>query len=113
MVREVRVQAHPAPVAAAVQSRDLVPQLGGRLAVDAQIALAAKLDRGIAHRDADALALAGADPMNLGGSERRGRDARLRARADREARRQDGLGARQVDAVERIGRQAAEAPKVG
>src|SRR5258708_36139007 len=48
MVREVRMQPNPAAVAAAIEPGDLVPQLGRGLAGDAQIALAAKLDRGIA-----------------------------------------------------------------
>src|ERR1043165_3040393 len=55
MMRKVRVQPHPAPVAAAIESRDLVPDFAAALSRDAQIALAAKLDRGIAHRDADLL----------------------------------------------------------
>src|SRR3954470_5344733 len=55
MMRKIRVQAHPATVAAAIESGNLVPQLFRWCAIQAHVALAAKLDRGVAHIDTDAL----------------------------------------------------------
>ena len=52
---KIGVEAHEAAVAARIKAGDLVPSLGRRLTVDAQIALAAKLDRGVTPIDADRL----------------------------------------------------------
>src|SRR5947209_16384688 len=101
-MREIRVQAHPAPITAAVKSGDLVPQLLWRLAVDAQVALAAKLDRRTAHVDAHALLPSCAQSPQLGGRERCRRDARLCGGADGERGRERPLAAGQRDRVERF-----------
>jgi hypothetical protein len=94
------MQPHEAAVAATVQSRDLVPQVRRRPAVQAEIALAAKLDGRVAHRHADALTHSAAQAPQLGRRERGGADACLRGGADREARRQHWLGAGQLDRFE-------------
>ncbi len=83
MMRQIGVQPHPAAVAAAIKTGNAVVMVLGHLAVDAQIALAAKFDRALAHLDADVLPAAGAQPPQFGGSERRRADRRLRGRADR------------------------------
>ena len=84
MVRQVGVQPHPTAVAAAIKSGDAVVIFGRNIAVDAQIALAAKFDRRCAHVDRDALAPAAAQTPQFAGGERRRRDGRLRGGADRE-----------------------------
>ena len=111
VMRKVGVQPHPAAVAAAVKPGDPVPDLLRRFAAAAHIALAAELDRGIAHRDAGALALSGTEPPQFGGRERRRRDARLRGGADRERRGKHRLGAGQIDRVERLDGLVREAPQ--
>src|SRR5947209_10661517 len=110
---EIRVQAHPASVTAAVKSGDLVPQLLWRLAVNAQVALAAKLDRGIAHVDAHALLPSCAQPPQLGGGERCSRDARLCGGADGERGRERRLAAGQHDRIERFLALPGVAPQRG
>ena len=81
---KIRVQAHPASVTAAVKSGDLVPQFLWRFPLEAHVALAAKLDRGVTYIDADQLLPAGAQAPKLSSGEGRCGDARLRGRADRE-----------------------------
>src|SRR3954447_17517384 len=76
MMREVRVQPHPAAIAAAIQASDLVPKLLRRLTVDAHVAFAAKFDRGIAHVNTDVLLPSGALTEELGCGERSCPDAR-------------------------------------
>src|SRR3982074_146959 len=83
VMREIRVQPYEAAVAAAVKSGDLVPQLRRGLALDAQIALAAKFDCGIAHRNADVLLPPGTQTPQFSGRERRCRDGGLRRGTDR------------------------------
>jgi hypothetical protein len=82
VMRQIRMQAHPAAVTAAIEASDRVMIFRARLGVDAQVAFAAKLDRGAAHVDAHALATAGAQPPQLAGGECRSRDGRLRRGAD-------------------------------
>ena len=65
VVRQISVQPHPAPVAAAIKPGDAVVIFGRHLAVDAQVALAAEFDRRRAHVDGDALAAARAQPPQL------------------------------------------------
>jgi hypothetical protein len=64
----------------------------GLSAVDPQIALAARFDRGMPHIDRHALAPAGAQPPQFGGRQRRGAYRRLDRRSNREGRRQHRLG---------------------
>src|SRR5437764_10588632 len=100
-MRKIRVQPHPTAVAAAIRAGDLVPEVGRRSAGDAQIALAAALDRGVAHVDRGLLALSGAQPPQLGRDKRRRRDARLRGGSDRERGGQHRVGAGELYALER------------
>jgi hypothetical protein len=60
MMRQISMQPRPTAITAAVKSGNRVVMIFRRLAIDAQIALAAKLDGGTAHVDADALPAAGA-----------------------------------------------------
>ena len=57
MMPEIGVQPHEASVAGFVDAGDGVPGRSRRLAVDAQIALAAALDDGVTHVDRDILRL--------------------------------------------------------
>jgi hypothetical protein len=107
------VEPHPAAVAAAVEAGDRIPQLRRRSAIDAQVVLAAELDRRIAHGDADALLSAGSEPPQLGGRERRRGDRRLRHGADRKRRRQHRVGAGEGERFERGSRLAGGAPQCG
>ena len=75
---------------------------GARLAVDAQVTLAAEFDRRVAHSDADLLATSDAQAPQLAGGERRGGDRGLRKRADGEGGGQQRLGAAQLDGIERL-----------
>src|ERR1043165_5830747 len=100
MMRESRVQPHPAPVAAAVETCDLVPDLARGLARDAQVALAAKLDRSVAHLDADLLLPPRTKPPQLGGRKRRCRDGGLRGSADGERGGQRRFGAGERHGIE-------------
>lgn len=80
---EVGMQAHAAPVAAAVEPGDLVPWLGRQLAVDAEVALGAELQRGVVHVDRHRLLAPGAQRIDVRGGQGGGRDGALRERADR------------------------------
>ena len=84
MMRQIGVQPHPAAVAAAKQPGDGVVIFLIRLAVDAQIALTAKLDCGISHVHTDVLVLTGAHPPHFRGSQCRSRNRGLGCSADRE-----------------------------
>jgi hypothetical protein len=112
VVREVRVQAHDPAVARAVHARDRIPERRGRLAVDAQVALAAELDRRRAHVDGDALRATAAQPPQLRRRESGRRDRRLRGGADPERRRQRGLLAGERDPLERGRVAARERPEL-
>ena len=101
MMRKIRVQPHPTPVAAAIKSGDLVPDLPRRFALDAHVALAAKFDRRVAHVDADLLLPPGTQLPQLGRGKCGCRDARLRGNADGERGGERGLGAGQRHCVER------------
>src|SRR5215470_15900827 len=65
VVREIGMQSHPAAVAAAIGAGDLVPRVRRWRAIDAEVALAAELDGGVAHRDSDPLSLAGSEVPEL------------------------------------------------
>src|SRR5690349_3144106 len=110
-MRKIRVQAHPAPVAAAVEACDLVPDLAAALSLDAHVAFAAKFDGCVTHRDADLLLPPGAQPPQLGCCEGGGRDARLRGGADGEGRRECGLGAGESHGIERGARSTCMFPE--
>src|SRR6185436_5022605 len=88
MMRQVGVDADPAAVAAAVDAGDRIAIVIERLAVETKVMLAAELDRGVAHVDADALLATGAQPPELRRGQRRGRHRRLRRGSHRERRRQ-------------------------
>src|ERR1051325_1896502 len=113
MMREIRVQPHPALVTAAVKACDLVPDLARGLARDAQVALAAKLDRGVAHLDADLLLPPCTQPPQLGGCERGCRDGGLRGSSDGERGGERWLAAGQSSGVERGPGLAREPPQRG
>ena len=59
MMRQVGVQPDPAAVFGPIHADGFVAVLMGRLTVDAEVALAAELDAGVAHVDADLLPPAG------------------------------------------------------
>ena len=101
MMRKVGVQPDPAPVAAAIEPCDLVPDLAALAFGEAEIMLAAKFDRGVAHLDADLLLPPGAQPPQFRGRERGRRDARLRGGADGERGGECGLAAGEGHDVER------------
>src|SRR5205807_1436805 len=84
MMRQIGMQPDPTAVAAAIKARDRIMILRRRLAIDVQVALAAKLDRGVAHVDADVLASTRAQPPQLGGGESGGSNGCPRRRTDRE-----------------------------
>ena len=84
-----------------------------RLAVESQVALAAELDPGVAHVDADALPPAGAQMPQFIGGERRCGDRGLRRRADGEGRGQRGFGSGQGDGLQPDNRLVCDAPKIG
>ena len=111
VMREIGVQAYPTPVAAAVGAGDLVPEIRQGLGGDAQIALAAALDRCVAHVERDALAFVGPQPPQLGRGERGCRDARLRGGADRKRGRQHRIRAGELDVFERGRIPAERAPE--
>jgi hypothetical protein len=113
VMREVGVQARPAPVAANIGVGDAVPRIGRRGAVDAQPALGLERSRGMAHVDRDLLCRAAAHAAELAGRQRRGGDRGLRRVAERERRRQHRILPRQPDAGERRRRQVERAPQRG
>ena len=112
-MRQVGVQPDPAAVAGAIDADGLVAMLVRRLAVDAQVALAAELDAGVAHVDADALPPAGPQMPQFVGGERGGGDGGLRRRADRERRGQRRFRAGQGDRLKPGLGLAGGAPQIG
>ena len=112
VMREVGVQPHAAVVAGAVDAGDPVPGRSRRLAVEARVALAAELDGGLAHVDADALRPAGALAPDLGRGQTGGGDGGLRRGADPEGRGQGRVGAAERDAGERRRIAAGGKPEV-
>ena len=110
---EIGMQPHEAPVAGFVNAGDRIPGRPRRLAVDAQIALAAAFDDGMAHVDRDILRLSAAQFPDLrGGKSGRG-NAGLRRGGDAKRRRQLRLVTGQRDAVERGRLAAGGGPEVG
>ena len=100
VMRQVGVQPDPAAVAGTIDADGLVAMLMRQLAVDAQVALAAKFDAGVAHVDADALPAAGAQMPQFVGGESCGGNGRLRHGADRERGRQGRFRAGQGDRLQ-------------
>ena len=100
MMRQVGVQPHPTAVAAAIKSGEIVVIFGRHLAVDTQIALAAKFDGRGPHVDGNPLPPAGAQPPKFAGCQSRRGDGRLRGGADRERGRQHRLCASKLDAAQ-------------
>ena len=94
---EVGMQPHEAPVAGLVDAGDGVPCRARRLAVDAQIALGAALDDGVAHIDRDVLRLPAAQLPDVRRRQSRRGDADLRRGGDAKRRRQLRLLAGQRD----------------
>src|SRR6202049_1889656 len=66
VMREIGVQTNPAAIAAAVYPSDLVPNVGRRLPVNTEIALATELDGRMAHVDRDELMPSAAQVPQLG-----------------------------------------------
>ena len=97
MRRQIGMQPREAAVAASVKPGNGVVAIGRVVAVDAQIALAAKLDRSLSHIDTDALTPAGPQPPQFRSRERRCRNRGLRRSADRERGRQRRLSAGEFD----------------
>ena len=79
---EIGVQPHEALVAGPVDAGDLVPGRRRRLAVDAQVTLAAAFDHGVAHVDGDVLRLPAAQLPDLRRRQSGRSDACLRRGAD-------------------------------
>ena len=110
---EIGVQPHEALIAGFVDPGNRVPGRRRRLAVDAQIALAAAFDDGMAHIDRDILRLPGAQlPYLRGGKSGRG-NARLRRGGNAKRRRQLRFIPRQRDGVERGNVAASRCPEIG
>ena len=82
MMRKIRMQPDLAAITGGVDAGDFVPGRTGWLSRDPEIALAAELDRGVAHVDADGLPLPRALAPDGRGSQRRGGDAGLGDRAN-------------------------------
>src|SRR5205085_260902 len=112
VMREIRVQPHEAAIAGPVDAGDGVPGRPRRFAGDAQVALGAALDRGVAHVDADMLRFARAQFPDFGGGKPRCGDADLRCGGDAERRRQLRLVAGEPHGVERSGFAAGGSPDV-
>jgi hypothetical protein len=83
MMGQIGMQPHPPAITAAIQSGDLVMMLDRRASIDAQVPFAAKLDRGAAHVDADALATTRAQSPQFARRQSRGANGRLRCATDR------------------------------
>ena len=94
---EIGVQPHEALVARLVDAGDRVPGRRRRLAVDAQVTLAAAFDHGMAHVDRDVLRLPAAQFPDLRRGQSGRGDAGLRRGGDAKRRRQLRLLARQRD----------------
>ena len=101
------------PIAGFVDAGDGVPGRRRRLAVDAQITLAAAFDDGMAHVDRDMLALPAAQFPDLRGGKACRGNAGLRRGGDAKRRRQLRLVAGQRDGIERGRIAAGGGPEIG
>jgi hypothetical protein len=98
VMRKIGMNAYPAAVAAAIDTGNAIPQLGGRATVDAQITLAAKLGCRVSHIDCNILGATGAQLVQLAGGQRSGGDADLRDGTDCKRRGEQGFGAGELRA---------------
>ncbi len=112
VMREVGVQPDESLIAGFVNPGDRIPGGRRRLAVDAQIALAAAFDDGVAHVDRDILVLSAAQFPNLRGSQACRGNAYLRRGGNAKGRRQLRFFPRQRDGVERRRLAADRGPDV-
>jgi hypothetical protein len=112
-MREVGVEAHIAAIAGTVDAGDRVPHRRRRLALDAQIALAAAFHGGMRYVHGDGLRLPAARLPDRGGGKTRRGDGGLRRGVDAERRRQHRLLPAQRDHLERRRLAAAERPETG
>jgi hypothetical protein len=113
MVRKVGMQANLAAIARVIDAGDFVPGRPGRLIVEAHIALAAELDRGMAHIDVQRLPATAALAPELGGGEPGGRDGGLRNGADAKRRRQRRLATGQDHILQGLRAAAGVPPQLG
>src|SRR5262249_11605784 len=100
MVWEIGVEAHLARITRLIDTGDLVPDRRRWALVDALIALAAKLDRGMARLAADGLPPPRALAPDLLGGERAGGNRRLRDRPDAKRGGQRRLAPGQLDVLQ-------------
>ena len=110
---EIGMQPHEALIAGLVDASDRVPGRRSRLAVDAQVTLAAAFDGGMTHIDRDILRLPAAQFPDLRGGQSSRRNAGLRRGGDAKRRRQLRFFARQCDGVERGKLAAGQCPEIG
>ena len=108
VMREIGVNAHETPIARAIDAKQRIER-AVVFAFDAEIALAAKFDRGVAHIDGHILRAASSLSPDFGGRERTGGDGRLRDRPHGERGGQCRLVTGQVHSVE--GRRFAPAER--
>ena len=113
MMREIGVQPHEAAIAGVVDAGDGIPGRRRRLAIDAQIPLAATFDDGVTHVDRDILALPAAQFPDMRGRKSSRRDAGLRRGRDAKRRRQLRFLSRQRDGIERGRFAAGQRPEIG
>ena len=110
VMRIGHVKLHPTPRRVA-EVRLRAVRSFDRRAVDPQVSLAAVGDGGVTHRDPNRLDGAGAQPPQLARRESGRPDAGVRRGADREHRRERGLVAGELDAIERFAVALGEGPE--
>ena len=113
VVGEVGVQAHPAPVPAAVQPGNAVPAFMHRRARDAQVVLGAELGQRMGHVHADTLGRPAAGAMDRSGGRPGGADAGDGRGADGEGGRFQRVRAGQGGFGQRRGVEAGVVPQRG
>ena len=97
VMREIRVQPHPAPIAALIKPRNRIPTRASGPPRDAEPMFGAKLNRGMTHIHRNALRRTTTPLMDHRGCKPRRCDACLRRRIHPKAGRLDGLRAGQAD----------------
>ena len=113
VMRKIGMDANPAAVAAAIDAVDRVHIFRRRLAVDAQIPLAAELDPASRMATLTRWRRPLRRRHNSAAAKRRGRDRGLRQRADREGGGEHRLGAGEFDGVKRRVGLPRCAPEIG
>jgi hypothetical protein len=112
MVRKVGVNAHPPFITTAIRAGDVVPQFRRGSSLNAEVALTAKLCRGVAHIDAHLLKSPRARlPDGVRGAGARS-DRGLRRGANPKRRRQRWIMARELDRGQRLERKTNRIPQV-